>query len=72
MAPGNAVPLGAGFYPDWWHKQYGISFDKKYHFDPETRIEARLAMDKALHQRFGDVGMGETPIPGQNPLSPQG
>jgi len=38
MAPRNSIPLAAGFYPDWWHKQYGISFDKKYYFDPETNI----------------------------------
>jgi uroporphyrinogen-III decarboxylase len=53
------IPLGAGFYPDWWHKEYGIAFDKKYYFDPETRIEARMAMDKALYERFGEVGLGE-------------
>jgi uroporphyrinogen-III decarboxylase len=67
MAPRNSIPLAAGFYPDWWHKHYGISFDKKYYFDPETRIEARLAMDKALHQRFGDVGMGD-PDPQPKPM----
>jgi uroporphyrinogen-III decarboxylase len=59
MAARHSIPLGAGFYPDWWYKQYGISFDKKYYFDPETRIEARLAMDKALYERFGDVGVGD-------------
>jgi uroporphyrinogen-III decarboxylase len=58
MTATDHIPLGVGFYPDWWHKHYGISFDKKYYFDPKTRIEARLAMDKALHERFGDVGMG--------------
>jgi uroporphyrinogen-III decarboxylase len=60
MAPENCIPLRVGFYPDWWHKEYGISFDKKYYFDPETRIEARLAMDKELYERFGDVGMGDS------------
>jgi uroporphyrinogen-III decarboxylase len=53
------IPLQTGFYPDWFHKNYGISFDKKYYFDPETRIEARMAMDKALFERFGDVGLGD-------------
>ena len=43
MAPRNSIPLGGGFYPDWWHKQYGISFDRKYYFDPEARIAARLS-----------------------------
>jgi len=67
MAARDSVPLSAGFYPDWWHKQYGISFDKKYYFDPETRIEARMAMDKALHERFGDVGLGD-PNPKPKPI----
>jgi len=47
------VRLQTGFYADWFHKHYGISFNKKYYLDPETRIEARMAMDKALHERFG-------------------
>ncbi len=67
MAAKDSIPLGAGFYPDWWHKQYGISFDKKYYFDPETRIDARMAMDKALHKRFGDVGLGD-PNPKPKPI----
>jgi len=51
MAPRNSIPLAAGFYPDWWHKQYGISFDKKYYFDPETRIEARLGRTDDEHPK---------------------
>jgi len=67
MASRDSIPLGVGFYPDWWHKHYGVSFDKKYYFDPETRIEARMAMDRALHERFGDVGLGD-PNPKPKPL----
>ena len=58
------IPLGVGFYPDWFHKHYGISFDEKYYFDPETRVEARMEIEKRLHERFGDVGLGNaTPEP---------
>jgi uroporphyrinogen-III decarboxylase len=67
MAARASIPLGVGFYPDWWHKQYGISFDRKYYFDPETRIEARMAMDKALYERFGEVGLGD-PNPKPRPI----
>jgi len=67
MPARDSIPLGVGFYPDWWYKQYGISFDRKYYFDPETRIEARMAMDKALHERFGDVGLGD-PNPKPKPI----
>ncbi len=67
MKTQDPIRLQAGFYPDWWHKEYGISFDRKYYFDPETRIEARMAMDKALYERFGDVGMGD-PNPKPKPM----
>ncbi len=67
MKEKDHIPLGVGFYPDWFYNHYGISFDKKYYFDPETRVEARLAMDKALHERFGDVGLGD-PDPAPKPL----
>jgi uroporphyrinogen-III decarboxylase len=61
------VRLQTGFYADWFHKHYGISFNKKYYLDPETRIESRMAMDKALYERFGDVGLGD-PNPKPKPI----
>ena len=61
------IPLGVGFYPDWWNKHYGISYDRNYYFDPETRIAARLEMDRRLHERFGDVGLGD-PDPKPKPF----
>ncbi len=67
MTEKDHIPLGVGFYPDWFHKHYGISFDEKYYFDPETRVEARMEMDKRLYERFGDVGLGD-PSPKPKPL----
>jgi len=67
MTARDSIPLGVGFYPDWWYKHYGISFDRKYYFDPETRIEARMEMDKRLYERFGDVGLGD-PDPRPKPV----
>lgn len=61
------IPLGVGFYPDWWNKHYGISYDRNYYFDPETRIAARLEMDRRLYERFGDVGLGD-PDPKPKPF----
>ncbi len=61
------IPLGVGFYPDWFWHNYGISFDKKYYFDPETRVEARMEIEKRLYERFGDVGLGN-PNPEPKPL----
>jgi len=67
MNKNACIRLQTGFYPDWFYKHYGISFDRKYYFDPETRVEARLAIDKALYERFGDVGLGN-PSPKPTPL----
>ena len=67
MAQKENIHLGVGFYPDWFYTHYGISFDKKYYFDPETRIEARMEIEKRLHERFGDVGLGD-PNPKPKPV----
>ncbi|MCU0580573.1 MAG: dihydropteroate synthase [Desulfobacterota bacterium] len=61
------IPLGVGFYPDWWNKHYGISYDRKYYFDPEIRIASRMEMDRRLYERFGDVGLGD-PDPQPKPF----
>jgi len=53
------IPLGVGFYPDWFYQQYGISFGREYYFDPETRVETRMEIDRRLYERFGDLGMGD-------------
>ncbi len=67
MKKNQHIPLGVGFYPDWFYQNYGISFDKKYYFDPETRVEARMEIDRCLFERFGDVGLGD-PNPKPKPL----
>ena len=59
MAQKEHIPLGVGFYPDWFYQQYGISFGREYYFDPETRVETRMEIDKRLYERFGDVGLGD-------------
>ena len=67
MTEKQHIPLGVGFYPDWFNKHYGISFGKEYYFDPEVRIQARMKMEKSLYERFGDVGLGN-PDPEPKPL----
>lgn len=62
----NHIRFGVTFYPDWWYQHYGISFDKRYYFDPETRIEAQMEMAKRLYERFGDLGLGN-PKPAPRP-----
>ena len=41
------------FHPEWWHKNYGLSFEKEFFYDPDTRVEADLRMRKILNERFG-------------------
>jgi len=41
------------FHPEWWHKNYGLSFEKEFFYDPDTRVEADLKMRKILNERFG-------------------
>jgi methanogenic corrinoid protein MtbC1/uroporphyrinogen-III decarboxylase len=67
MSKKECIPLGVGFYPDWWNKHFGISYDRNYYFDPEFRIAARMEMDKRLYERFGDVGLGD-PDPKPKPF----
>ncbi len=67
MAENDHIPLGVGFYPDWFYQHYGISFGRNYYFDPETRVAARMEIDKRLYDRFGEVGLG-SPDPEPKPL----
>ncbi|GAB6171197.1 hypothetical protein JCM15765_06750 [Paradesulfitobacterium aromaticivorans] len=61
------VPVSVGMYANWWWKNYGISYNKQYYYDPDYRIEAQMKQQKILHERFGDVGMGN-PDPQPNPF----
>lgn len=61
------VPLGVGFYPDWWHQGYGLSFGRQYYFDPDYRVRTQAEMARRLFERFGDLGLGH-PDPAPKPL----
>ncbi len=67
MASNKHIPLGVGFYPDWWYQNYGISFGRNYYYDAEYRVKAQGKMQKALYDRLGDVGLGN-PDPAPKPL----
>lgn len=47
------------FHPSWWHKHVGIEFDEKFWFDAAYRMDADIAMRRALYDFFGDFGLGE-------------
>jgi len=62
-------PINAkvGFYPSWWYKNYGISYNKEYYHDPDYRVDAFQKQQKILYERFGDVGLGK-PDPQPEPF----
>lgn len=67
MAEKAHIPLGVGFYPDWWKANYGITFGRDYYYDPDYRVEVGMKQQKALYERFGDVGLGQA-APQPRPL----
>jgi len=67
MTEKEHIPLGVGFYPDWFYQQYGISFARELYFDPEKRVAARMEIEKRLYEKFGDVGLGD-PDPKPTPI----
>jgi len=54
-----AVPVDVTFHPRWWHKNSNVSFNEKFFFDVDYRIEADIRMRKTLFEKFGDLGLGE-------------
>lgn len=52
------LPVEVVFHPSWWHKQAGIGFDEDFFYHPARRVEAERAMERVLHERFGDLGLG--------------
>lgn len=53
------LPVELIFMPNWWHRHYGIAFDQSFYLDKETRIANEQRMNAILHQRFGQMGLGE-------------
>jgi uroporphyrinogen-III decarboxylase len=59
MEPQQLLPVDVIFHPDWWHTQYGLDFREPFHLDPGVRVESERRMRQILHDRFGDLGLGE-------------
>jgi hypothetical protein len=53
------LPLELVFNPNWWHKTAGISFDELFYLDAATRIRNDVIMRRVLHDRYGELGLGE-------------
>ncbi|HZY43051.1 MAG TPA: uroporphyrinogen decarboxylase family protein [Anaerolineae bacterium] len=59
LKPDSFLPIELVFNPNWWHQTAGISFDEPFYFDAETRTRNDVIMRRVLHQRYGDLGLGE-------------
>jgi hypothetical protein len=51
------------FHPNWWHKHYGLAFDRDFFYDPERRVWQEQRMRQLLYERFGDLGLGQRDAP---------
>jgi hypothetical protein len=48
-----SVPGSVIFNPNWWFRNYGISFGREFYLDAGTRISNDVRMRRALYDRFG-------------------
>jgi len=54
----NLLPVDIVLAPEWWYKNEGITFDRDFFFHPKRRVEAEQQMEKALYERWGQLGLG--------------
>ncbi len=59
ITPKTFLPVEVVFHASWWHRHYGFTFDEGFFFDPVRRVESECRMRALLHERFGDLGLGE-------------
>jgi hypothetical protein len=64
MCRSRPVPVGLIFNPNWWFRNYGISFEQPFYLDRRQRIQNDVSMRRALYERFG---LGE-PDPQPRPV----
>lgn len=59
ITPDTLLPVELVFNPNWWHQAAGISFDEPFYLDADTRIANDVLMRRVLHERYGDIGLGD-------------
>jgi hypothetical protein len=47
------IPVNFIFNPNWWYRNYGLSFTESFYLDKRVRIENDVRMRRALFERFG-------------------
>jgi len=58
-----AIPVEVIFNPNWWFRNYGISFDESFYFDRHARICNDVLMRRVMHERFGLGSRDSDPRP---------
>lgn len=56
---GEFLPIELVFNPNWWNQTAGISFDRSFYLDAKTRMRNDVLMRRVLHDRYGDLELGE-------------
>jgi hypothetical protein len=64
------LPVDVVFHPNWWHKNYGLSFDWDFFYDPKRRVWQEGRMRQLLYERFGDLGLGQKDAPRRPIIGP--
>ena len=59
VKPDTFLPVELVFNPNWWHHAAGISFAEPFYLDADTRIRNDVIMRRVLHERYGELGLGE-------------
>jgi hypothetical protein len=52
------LPADIVLAPEWWHANEGITFDEDFFYHPARRVEVERRMERALHARWGALGLG--------------
>ena len=48
------------FHPAFFAREFGADFGEKYHKDPLNCIEQGFLVQKRLHERYGEFGLGDS------------
>jgi hypothetical protein len=64
------LPVDVVFHPNWWHRHYGLSFDRDFFYDPRRRVWQEQRMRQLLYERFGDLGLGQKDAPRRPIIGP--
>ncbi|NLW56285.1 MAG: hypothetical protein GX050_06685 [Firmicutes bacterium] len=61
------LPVTFVFHPEWWHRNYGLSFEREFFYDADTRVEVDLVMRRILNERFAGYGLEQEENPEPRP-----